>query len=38
MGKTAKKEEIEIALLDSAIYAYWLCNEYKEKKKQRASY
>lgn len=37
-GYKAQKEEIEIALLDSAIYAYWLCNEYKEKKKQRASY
>lgn len=37
-GYKAQKEEIEIALLDSAIYAYWLCNEHKEKKKQKASY
>lgn len=37
-GYKSQKEEIEIALLDSAIYAYWLCNEHKEKKKQKASY
>ena len=37
-GYKAQKEEIEIALLDSAIYAYWLCNENKEKKKQKVSY
>lgn len=37
-GYRSQKEEIEIALLDSAIYAYWACSEYKERKKQKASY
>lgn len=37
-GYKSQKEEMEIALLDSAIYAYWLCNEHKEKKKQKVSY
>ena len=33
-----EKEEIEISILDSAIYAYWLCSEHKEKKQQKVSY
>ena len=37
-GYKAQKEEIEIALLDSVIYAYWVCSKSKEKKKQKASY
>ncbi len=37
-GYRSQREDIEIALLDSAIYAYWACSEYKEKKKQRVSY
>lgn len=37
-GYKAQREEIEIALLDSTIYAYWACSEYKPKKKQKASY
>ena len=32
------KEDIEISLLDSVIYAYWLCSEHKEKKQQKVSY
>ena len=37
-GYQSQKEEIEISLLDSAIYAYWLCSEHKEKKQQKVSY
>lgn len=37
-GYKALVEEHEIALLDSAILAYWLCVSTKEKKKQRVSY
>ena len=37
-GYKSQKDEIEIALLDSAIFAYWACNEYKENKKQKVSY
>lgn len=37
-GYRAQREDIEIALLDSVIYAYWACKEYKEKKKQKISY
>lgn len=37
-GYQSQKEEIEISLLDSAIYAYWLCSEHKEKKHQKVSY
>lgn len=38
-GYKAQKEEIEIALLDSVILAYWACSTTKEiKKKQRVSY
>ena len=37
-GYKAQKEDIEIALLDSVIYAYWVCSKSKEKKKQKASY
>ena len=37
-GYKAMKEEIEIALLDSVILAYWACSETKtKKKKQRIS-
>lgn len=37
-GFKSQRDEIEIALLDSAIFAYWACNEYKENKKQKVSY
>ena len=37
-GYQSQKEEIEISILDSAIYAYWLCNEHKGKKQQKVSY
>ena len=37
-GYKAIREEIEIALMDSAIYAYWACSESKESKKQKISY
>ena len=37
-GYKSQKEDIEVALLDSAIFAYWACNEYKENKKQKVSY
>lgn len=37
-GYKAQREDIEIALLDSVIYAYWACSEFKEKKKQKVSY
>ena len=30
--------DTEIALLDSVILAHWLCNEYKEKPKQKINY
>lgn len=37
-GYKAIKDGIEIALLDSAILAFWACNESKVKKTQRVSY
>lgn len=37
-GYRAQKEGVDIALLDSAILAHWMCREGKEKKKQRISY
>ncbi len=37
-GYRSQKEYIDITLLDSVIFAYWACIEFKEKKKQRASY
>lgn len=37
-GYRAIKEEVELAILDSAILAYWQCSKNKEKKKQRISY
>ena len=37
-GYQSQKEEVEISLLDSAIYAYWLCSEHKEKKQQKVRY
>lgn len=37
-GYKAIREEIEIALMDSTIYAYWACSESKESKKQKISY
>lgn len=36
-GYKSQREDIEIALLDSAIYAYWACSEYRERKKQKVS-
>ena len=37
-GYKALFEGIEIALMDSAIFAYWSCSQSKVKKKQRISY
>lgn len=37
-GYRSIREDIEVALLDSAIYAYWVCSEDKEKKVQKISY
>lgn len=37
-GYKSLRSEIEISLLDSAILAYWICNETKEKQKQKISY
>lgn len=37
-GYKALRDEIEIAILDSLILAYWACNSSKEKKKQLISY
>ena len=37
-GYKSLKDDIEIALLDSAILAYWVCSVSKEKKKQKISY
>lgn len=37
-GYKSLKEDIEIALMDSAILAYWACFEFKESRKQRISY
>lgn len=37
-GYKSLKENIEISLLDSVIFAYWLCSESKEKSKQKVSY
>ena len=37
-GYKAQKEGIEIALLDSAVLAFWACSESKVKKQQRVSY
>lgn len=37
-GYKAQKEDIEIAILDSIVLAYWACSTSKEKKIQRVSY
>lgn len=37
-GYKAIHEEMEIAIFDSIILAYWACSEYKERKKQIVSY
>ena len=37
-GYKSLRENIEIALLDSTILAFWACSEAKERKKQRISY
>lgn len=37
-GYRSQKEEIEVAILDSIVLAYWACSTSKEKKKQRVSY
>ena len=37
-GYKSQKEEIEVAILDSIILAYWACSTSKVKKKQRVSY
>lgn len=36
-GYKSQKEDLDIALLDSVILAFWACNEYKERK-QKISY
>ena len=37
-GYKSLTPDTEIALLDSVILAHWLCNEYKEKPKQKINY
>ncbi len=37
-GYKSLRDDIEIALLDSVVYAYWACGEQKEKKKQKVGY
>lgn len=37
-GYKSQKEDIEIAILDSIVLAYWACSTSKKKKKQRVSY
>ncbi len=37
-GYKSMRDEIEIAILDSLILAYWLCSTSKEKKTQKISY
>lgn len=37
-GYQSLKEPIEIALLESAIIAFWACAEHKTKKRQKANY
>lgn len=37
-GYKSLNEDIDISLLDSVIYAYWICSEDKERKKQTISY
>lgn len=37
-GYKSLTPDTEIALLDSVILAHWLCNEYKEKQKQKINY
>ena len=37
-GYKSLRENIEVALLDSTILAFWACSEVKERQKQRVSY
>lgn len=37
-GYRAQREEMEIALLDSLVLAYWACSTSKENRKQKISY
>lgn len=37
-GYKSQKEDIDVALLDSALLAYWLCSKSKVRKKQTISY
>ena len=37
-GYKALRDEDDISILDSAVFAHWLCSEAKEKKKQKISY
>ncbi len=37
-GYRSLREDIEVAILDSIILAYWMCSTSKEKKKQKVSY
>lgn len=37
-GYQSQREDIDITLMDSVIFAFWICASTKEKKKQRISY
>lgn len=37
-GYESLVDELDIAVMDSAIYAYWSCQKLKERKKQRVQY
>lgn len=37
-GYKSMRDEVEVAILDSIILAYWACSTSKEKRKQRVSY
>ena len=37
-GYRSLKPDMEIAILDSVILAYWAADEYKDRKKQEARY
>ncbi len=37
-GYRSIKDGVEVALMESAILAYWMCSKKKEQRKQRISY
>jgi phage terminase large subunit-like protein len=37
-GYKSLKAEVDIALLESVVLAYWACNDYKDNKKQKVTY